>query len=79
MTTVSAKGKRLIGLFLLGCVLFNFPGLSLFDSVAMFPRAPVLYFYALLAQAGLILLIALATRSRPLPPYRDYPNQDKPC
>ncbi len=79
MTTVSAKSKRLVGLFLLGCVLFNHPVLNLFDSAAMFLGVPLLYLYVFAVWAGLIVLIALATRSRPLPPYRDYPERDKPC
>ncbi|MCP4692892.1 MAG: hypothetical protein GY859_32920 [Desulfobacterales bacterium] len=79
MTTVSAKSKRLVGLFLLGCVLFNHPVLNLFDSAALFLGVPLLYLYVFTAWAGLIILIILATRSRPRSPYRDFPEQDKPC
>jgi len=51
------KGERLIGLFLLGCLLFNFPLLALFNVRATISGVPLLYAYLFIAWA---LLIALA-------------------
>lgn len=58
------RGQRLIALFVLGCVLFNYPVLSLFNVVAMAFGVPVLYAYLFAAWALLIALMALAAESR---------------
>ena len=58
MTTSSIKIRRLIGLFLLGVILFNYPILSLFSHPVMFLGFPLLYFYLFAVWIVFILLIA---------------------
>ena len=58
MPKSSRKGQRLVGLFLLGCLLFNYPLLALFNvRVAPF-GVPLLYAYLFAAWALLIALVA---------------------
>jgi len=64
MQESEAKGQRLIALFVLGCVLFNYPVLSLFNVAAEAFGVPVLYAYIFAAWALLIALMALAAESR---------------
>jgi hypothetical protein len=61
MTRDKLKGRRLIGVFLLGCVLFNYPILSLFNLKAYLFGIPILFVYLFTAWAGLIGLISLVT------------------
>ncbi len=66
----SAK-RRLFGVFLLGCVLFNFPILSLFNLDRSVFGIPMLYIYLFAVWAVVIGLIGLAQRSvRPSGPRR---------
>jgi hypothetical protein len=51
------KGQRLIALFLLGCLLFNYPLFSLFEGNQLF-GIPSIYAYVFLAWAVLIALMA---------------------
>jgi hypothetical protein len=51
-------GERLVAVFLGGCVLFNYPLLSLFDHRVAVLGIPLLYVYVFLAWAGLIGLMA---------------------
>jgi len=55
----SRKGERLVGLFLLGCLLFNFPLLALFNVRATVFGIPLLYAYLFSAWALLIVLVAV--------------------
>ena len=48
-----------MGLFLLGCLLFNFPLLALFNVRATLFGIPMLYAYLFTAWALLIALVAL--------------------
>jgi len=64
MQESEAKGQRLIALFVLGCLLFNYPVLSLFNLPAEVLGVPVLYAYIFAAWALLIVLMALAAESR---------------
>jgi len=59
MAKPSRKGERLVGLFLLGCLLFNFPLLVLFNVRATVFGIPVLYAYLFAAWGLLIALVAL--------------------
>jgi hypothetical protein len=52
-------GQRLVGIFLLGCVLFNYPMIYLFNSTHELFGIPVLYAYVFGAWALLIGLMAL--------------------
>ena len=63
MTRNDIRGYRLVGIFLLGFVLFNYPLLSLFNLPRQIGGVPVLYAYFFLAWLILILLTLLATRS----------------
>jgi hypothetical protein len=59
MKMQSTRGPRLAGLFLLGCVLFNYPLLALFNVRASLLGVPILYAYLFAAWALLIVLVAL--------------------
>ena len=53
------RGERLAGLFLLGCLLFNFPLLGLFNVPATILGVPVVYAYLFGAWALLIAVVAV--------------------
>ncbi len=55
----SIPGQRLIALFLLGCLLFNYPLLYLFNSDNRLFGIPLVYIYMFAAWALLIALTAL--------------------
>ena len=58
MAKPGRKGERLVGLFLLGCLLFNFPLLALFNVRGTVFGVPVVYAYLFGAWALLIALVA---------------------
>ena len=58
MTKTGRQGERLVGLFLLGCLLFNFPMLALFNVGATVLGIPILYAYLFVAWALVIALSA---------------------
>ncbi len=64
MRESEAKGQRLIALFILGCLLFNYPVLSLFNVAAEAFGVPVLYAYLFSAWALLVALMALVVEAR---------------
>ncbi|ANQ85587.1 hypothetical protein [Azoarcus olearius] len=51
-------GQRLVAVFLIGLLLFNFPLLSLFDRPVTVFGLPLLHVYLFAAWAGLIALVA---------------------
>jgi hypothetical protein len=57
----------LVGLFLLGIVLFNYPLLSLFNLKTSIFGMPLLIFYIFTAWVFLILLATMATKTRGQP------------
>jgi len=59
MIRSSLKGQRLVALFLLGCLLLNYPLFSLFAGAANVFGLPLLYVYIFLAWALLIGLMAI--------------------
>ena len=59
MIRASLKGQRLVALFLLGCLLLNYPLFSLFAGAASAFGGPLLYIYIFFAWALLIALMAL--------------------
>ena len=63
MTSLAAKARRLVGLFLLGAVLFNYPIIALFNRGHFLFGIPILYLYLFGIWALLILLTALVTGS----------------
>jgi hypothetical protein len=58
MLKTRMTGQRLVALFLLGCVLFNYPVLYLFNSPRALFGIPLLYFYIFAAWAALIAFMA---------------------
>jgi hypothetical protein len=58
MKTPGARAPQLVGLFLLGCLLFNYPLLALFNVRGSFLGVPILYAYLFVAWALLIALVA---------------------
>ena len=64
MQESEAKGQRLVALFIFGCLLFNYPVLSLFNVVADVFGVPVLYTYIFAAWSLLVALMALAAESQ---------------
>ena len=52
------RAQRMIALCMLGCVLFNFPVLALFNVAGSVFGVPVLYAYIFIAWALLIALMA---------------------
>jgi hypothetical protein len=68
MTSDSAKNKRLVGLFLLGCVLFNYPILYLFNLEFFFLGLPLIYIYMFVVWSLLIFAIMFITKIRSAPP-----------
>ena len=58
------KGQRLIALFIFGCLLFNYPVLSLFNVAAEALGVPVLYAYIFAAWALLVALMAFVVEAR---------------
>lgn len=57
-------GQRLVAIFILGCVLLNYPVLFLFTRQVELHGIPLLYAYIFLAWAGLILLMAAVIEFR---------------
>ncbi|MCG6875011.1 MAG: hypothetical protein LJE97_07955 [Betaproteobacteria bacterium] len=53
------KGPRLVALFMLGTLLFNYPILALFNQPSQVFGIPLLYAYIFAAWALLIALMAL--------------------
>ncbi len=64
MPKSSRKGPRLVGLFLLGCLLFTYPMLALFNVRATVMGVPLLYAYLFAAWALLIVLVAITMERR---------------
>ena len=71
MTRDKINGRRLVGLFLLGMLLFNFPLLSLFNRQVLAMGIPVLYLYLFVTWSLVICLMLIISRSKPDPPIRD--------
>ncbi|MGA9480215.1 MAG: hypothetical protein WBV21_20760 [Desulfobacterales bacterium] len=64
MTPELMISRRLFTLFLLGCLLFNYPILSLFNLNAFLFGIPLLYFYMFAVWTVLIVIIVFVTRPR---------------
>jgi hypothetical protein len=56
------RNERLIGLCLLGVLLFNYPLLALFNRATLVGGVPLVYAYIFAAWALLIALIAAVVR-----------------
>lgn len=64
MNRHTLTGQRLLALFVIGCVLLNFPVLSLFSTNGMVWGIPLLYVYIFLGWASLIAVMALVIESQ---------------
>lgn len=58
------RGQRLTAVFLLGCLLLNYPLLALFNTDQLVFGIPLLYVYAFVAWALLIALAALVAERK---------------
>lgn len=58
------KSQRLAALFVLGCLLFNYPLLALFNRPILLGSIPLLYVYVFAAWALLIALLALVVEKK---------------
>jgi len=65
MTRPGIHGQRLIAVFLLGCLLLNYPLLYLFNVSQRIFGIPVLYVYTFSAWALLIALTAVIISRHP--------------
>ena len=59
------KGQRLAALFLLGCLLLNYPLVSLFAGTVQVFGVPLLYIYVFGAWVLLIAFMALVVERSP--------------
>lgn len=64
MIRASVTGQRLVALFLLGLIFFNFPILGLFESHATLFGLPVLYVVAYGAWGLLVVAMAWVSSRR---------------
>ena len=64
MTRDKGNGQRLIGLFLLGVLLFNFPLLYLFNQPLLILGIPILYLYLFIAWTLIIVLMLVINRTK---------------
>jgi hypothetical protein len=58
------KSQRLVALFLLGCLLLNYPLLSLFNRFGTVLGIPIIYFWLFAVWALLIALMALVVERK---------------
>jgi hypothetical protein len=64
MTPDRLINRKLVGVFLLGWILYNYPILSLFNLPALFLGIPFLFGYMFFAWALVIGMVMLITRIR---------------
>ncbi len=64
MIRPSVKGQRLVALFLLGLLLFNYPLLDLFAGPGQLFGIPILYVYVFSVWALLLALMAIVVEKR---------------
>ena len=64
MPDSESRAHRMVALCMLGCVLFNFPVLALFNVPATLFGVPVLYAYLFIAWTLLIALMAWVAEKR---------------
>ena len=57
-----SKEQRLVAVFILGCLMFNYPVLALFNRPETALGIPLLYAYIFAAWAALVVLMALVVR-----------------
>ncbi|HET7752375.1 MAG TPA: hypothetical protein VFK85_00580 [Anaeromyxobacteraceae bacterium] len=62
MKRTNVRNERLVALFLLGLLLFNYPILAIFDSPRLVAGIPLLYLYLFLGWIGVIAAAAAILR-----------------
>ncbi len=67
MPKSSFTGQRLVAVFLLGCLLLNFPLLYLFSAVWFVDGVPMLFVYVFVAWGVVIALLALVVERSGVP------------
>ena len=65
MTRDKMNARRLVGLFLLGALIFNFPLLSLFNLPILILGIPAFYLYLFVAWFTIIFSMLILSRSTP--------------
>jgi TRAP-type C4-dicarboxylate transport system permease small subunit len=73
-----SKSRLLMGLFLLGCVLFNYPILTLFNQRVALLGIPLLYLYLFMVWTAIIVAIMLITKGRATATRRKRPHAHRP-
>lgn len=71
MSRMTFTGQRLVALFLLGCLLLNFPLLYLFERDVTIAGVPLLFVYVFASWAALIALTALVVERDDIDDARD--------
>ena len=64
MGAIDTTGQRMIALCILGCLLFNYPILALFNSSGSWFGVPALYAFVFVAWAALIAAMAFVVDRR---------------
>lgn len=64
MREPTLKGQRLVALFLLGCLMLNYPIMSLFAGPALYSGIPGIYLYLFAAWGVIIVAMALIAESK---------------
>jgi hypothetical protein len=64
MNRENINGRRLVGLFLLGMLLFNFPLIYLFNRPVVVLGVPVFYLYLFATWALIISLTLIISRTK---------------
>jgi len=64
MIRPNRQSQRLVALFLLGCLMFNYPLMYVFSVDGRVFGIPILFAYLFTAWAALIVLIAVVTEKR---------------
>ncbi|MFC5302891.1 hypothetical protein [Azospira restricta] len=64
MQRSTLSGQRLVVIFMVGCFLFNYPLLSLFDRARTLFDAPLVFVYLFAVWAALIALMAWVVERR---------------
>jgi hypothetical protein len=59
MKRTNVRNERLVALFLLGLLLFNYPLLTLFNTPRIVLGVPLLYLYLFVAWAAVILVAVI--------------------
>jgi hypothetical protein len=59
MKRTNVRSERLVGLFLLGLLLFNYPLLALFNAPRLVLGVPLLYLWLFAAWAAVIVVTAI--------------------